>query len=107
MRHPVIAWFEVAEAENKTGEVSVALFAGVETLTLTHADANIGREITHRTISGFNRITRLLLKKTVRSGGDFPRSTAHQVEFVLLFRVLVRKETTNEGNNSVAEDFST
>jgi len=69
MRHPVIAWFEVAEAENKTGEVSVALFAGVEILTLTHADANIGREITHRTISGFNRITRCSLKKRAQRRG--------------------------------------
>jgi hypothetical protein len=56
MRHPVICLSEVAEAANKTGEVTVELFAGVETVTLTHADANIGNEITHRTRGSFHRI---------------------------------------------------
>jgi hypothetical protein len=57
MRHPVIGALEVAEAATKTGEVTVALFAGVETVTLTHADANIGSEIKQRTIKGLQRIT--------------------------------------------------
>jgi hypothetical protein len=74
MRHPVIDLLEVAEAENKTGEVTVALFAGVATFTLTHADANIGSEIMHTIIRGFNRITRLLLKKGPRAAaGDLFR----------------------------------
>jgi hypothetical protein len=47
---------EVAEAAIKTGEVNVELFAGVETVTLTHADANIGNEITHRTRESFHCI---------------------------------------------------
>jgi hypothetical protein len=72
MRHPVIGLLEVAEADNENGEVNVELFAGVETFTLTHADANIGSENIHTTIRGFHRITRLLLKwGAVRSGGDF------------------------------------
>jgi len=62
MRHPVIEWSELAEAVTETGEVNVALFAGVETFTLTHADANIGSEIMHTTIRGFHRITLLLLE---------------------------------------------
>ena len=59
---------EVAEAAIKTGEVTVELFAGVETVTLTHADANTGNEITHRTIESVHRITSFLLKSAVPSG---------------------------------------
>jgi hypothetical protein len=62
MRHPVMFLSEVAEAAIKTGEVNVELFAGVETFTLTHADANIGSEIINTTIRGFHRITLLLLR---------------------------------------------
>jgi hypothetical protein len=68
MRHPVMFLSEVADAAIKTGEVNVELFAGVETVTLTHADANNGNEITHRTIESVHRITSLLLKSAVRSG---------------------------------------
>jgi hypothetical protein len=56
MRHPVMFLSEVAEAAIKTGEITVELFAGVETVTLTHADANIGNEITHRTRESFHCI---------------------------------------------------
>ena len=59
---------EVAEAAIKTGEVNVELFAGVETVTLTHADANTGNEITHRTMESVHRIISFLLKSAVRSG---------------------------------------
>lgn len=59
---------EVAEAAIKTGEVTVELFAGVETVTLTHADANTGNEITHRTKESVHRITSFLLKNAVPSG---------------------------------------
>jgi hypothetical protein len=59
MCHPVMRWLEVAEATNKTGEDTVALFAGVETVTLTHAEANIGSETRHTTTKGdFQRIIR-------------------------------------------------
>jgi len=71
MRHPVICLPEVAEAATRTGEVTVELFAGVETVTLTHADANTGNEITHRTMESVHRITSFLLKNAVRSGGTF------------------------------------
>jgi hypothetical protein len=82
MRHPVIDLSEVADAASKTGEVTVALFAGVETVTLTHADANIGNESVHIAIKNFHRITRFFsFKRAVRSGGDFPRSTAHQAGY--------------------------
>jgi hypothetical protein len=110
MRHPVIDLLEVAEAENKTGEVTVALFAGVATFTLTHADANIGSEIMHTIIRGFNRITRLLLKKgAARSGrGSFPRSTAHRTGYcVLVFRVWVQRKESNGGDDPVLQDFLT
>ena len=59
---------EVAEAAIKTGEVTVELFAGVETVTLTHADANTGNDITHRTMESVHRITSFLLKNAVPSG---------------------------------------
>ena len=78
MRHPVMFLLEVAEAAIKTGEVTVELFAGVETVTLTDADASIDNEITHRTMESVHRITSFLLKGAVRSGGDLPRSPAHQ-----------------------------
>jgi len=68
MRHPVMFLLEVAEAAIKTGEVTVELFAGVETVTLTHADANTGNEITHRTMESVHRITSFLLKSAVPSG---------------------------------------
>jgi len=59
---------EVAEAAIKTGEVNVELFAGVETVTLTHADANTGNKNTHRTMESVHRINSFLLKSAVRSG---------------------------------------
>ena len=64
MRHSVIRLFEVAEAENKTGEDTVALFAGVETFTVTRAEPSAqAAKKRHRSImGGFHRITRLLLK---------------------------------------------
>jgi hypothetical protein len=68
MRQPVMFLFEVAEAAIKTGEVTVELFAGVETVTLTHADANTGNDITHRTMESVHRITSFLLKNAVPSG---------------------------------------
>ena len=71
--------FDVAEAAIETGEVTVELFAGVETVTLTHEDANTGNEITHRTMESVHRITSVLQKKAVRSGGDFPRSSCATV----------------------------
>jgi hypothetical protein len=70
MRHPVMFLSEVAEAAIKTGEVTVELFVGVETVTLTDADASIDNEITHRTMESVHRITSFLLKGAVRSGGD-------------------------------------
>jgi hypothetical protein len=82
MRHPVMFLSEVAEAAIKTGEVNVELFAGVETVTLTHADANTGNEITHRTMESVHRIISFLLKGAVRSGGDLPRSPAHQAGYL-------------------------
>src|SRR6185312_13581256 len=59
MRHPVMFLSEVAEAAIKTGEVNVELFAGVETVTLTHADANNGKCPSHYFFSP---------KSAVRSG---------------------------------------
>src|SRR6185437_11792015 len=69
MRHPVMFLSEVAEAAIKAGEVNVELFAGVETVTLTHADANTGNKITHRTMESVHRITSFLLKVLCASGG--------------------------------------
>jgi hypothetical protein len=84
MRHPVMFLSEIAEAAIKTGEVNVELFAGVETVTLTHADANTGNKITHRTMESVHRITSFLLKVLCAAGGDFPRSTAHQAGICVL-----------------------
>jgi hypothetical protein len=60
MLHRVIRRFEVAEAENKTGEVTVALFAGVDTFTTTRAGTSPqAARKRHRIImGGFHRITR-------------------------------------------------
>jgi hypothetical protein len=86
MRHPVMFLSEVAEAAIKTGEVTVELFPGVETVTLTHADANTGNEITHRTMESVHRITSVSKKKAVRSGGDFPRSSCATVRGICVLR---------------------
>ena len=101
---------EVAEAAIKTGEVTVELFAGVETVTLTPADANTDNEITHRTMEIVHRIISFLLNGAVRSGGDFPRSTAHQAGIYVLrsgFKVFVRMEESNWGDDPVPLGFFT
>jgi hypothetical protein len=85
MRHPVMFLSEVAEAVTTTGEVTVALFAGVETVTLTPADANKG-EITDRTMASVHRITSFLLNSAVRSGGTF--SSQLRIRRVFAFDVL-------------------
>jgi hypothetical protein len=80
MRHRVIGLFAVAKAETKTGELTVALFAGVETFTVTRAEAPPQAvKIRDRTIPrGFHRITRLLLQNwAMCSGGDFSPGVAH------------------------------
>jgi hypothetical protein len=86
MRHPVMFLSEVAEAVTTTGEVTVALFAGVETVTLTPADANKGNEITDRTMASVHRITSFLLNSAVRSGGTF--SSQLRIRRVFAFDVL-------------------
>jgi hypothetical protein len=101
---------EVAEAAIKTGEVTVELFAGVETVTLTHADANTGNEITHRTMESVHRITSFLLKMLCPAVGGFPRSTGHQADICVLrsvFKVFVRREKSNGGDNPVRLGFFT
>jgi hypothetical protein len=110
MRHPVMFLSEVAEAAIKTGEVTVELFAGVETVTLTDADASIDNEITHRTMESVHRITSVLLGGAVRSGGDLPRSPAHQADICVLrsgFKVFVRTEESNGGDDPVPLGFFT
>src|SRR6478672_6806346 len=89
MRHPVMFLSEVAEAAIKTGEVTVELFAGVETVTLTPADANKGNEITHRTMESVHRITSFLLNSAVRSGGTF----SSQLRIRRVFAFDVRRST--------------
>jgi hypothetical protein len=71
MRHPVMFLSEVAEAAIETGEVTVELFAGVETVTLTDADASIDNEITHRTMESVHRITSVLLGVLCAAEGTF------------------------------------
>jgi sulfur relay (sulfurtransferase) complex TusBCD TusD component (DsrE family) len=78
MRHPVTFLFEVAEAAIKTGELTVELFAGVETVTLTHEDANTGNEITHRTMESVHRITSVSKKKLCAAAGTFRGQAAQQ-----------------------------
>ena len=110
MRHPVMFLLDVAEAAIKTGEVNVELFAGVETVTLTHADANTGNKITHRTMESVHRITSFLLRGAVRSGGDLPRSPAHQANIFVLrsgFKVFVRTVESNGGDDPVPLGFFT
>jgi hypothetical protein len=102
---------EVAEAAIKTGEVNVELFAGVETVTLTHADANTGNEITHRTMEIVHRITSFLLKGAVRSGGDLSEVTCAPSGIfafgVLVVNVFVRTEESNWGDDPVQLVFFT
>ena len=123
---------EVAEAAIKTGEVTVELFVGVETVTLTHTDANTGNEITHRTMESVHRITSFLLNSAVRSGGTFSSQlrirrvfafdvlrsafddlaiwrSAYFVLFssVLAFRVFVRMEDSNWEDNPISLGFFT
>jgi hypothetical protein len=131
MRHPVMFLSEVAEAVTTTGEVTVALFAGVETVTLTPADANKG-EITDRTMASVHRITSFLLNSAVRSGGTFSSQlrirrvfafdvlrsafddlaiwrSAYFVLFssVLAFRVFVRMEKSNWEDDPISLGFFT
>jgi hypothetical protein len=131
MRHPVMFLSEVAEAVTTTGEVTVALFAGVETVTLTPADANKG-EITDRTMASVHRITSFLLNSAVRSGGTFSSQlrirrvfafdvlrsafddlaiwrSAYFVLFssVLAFRVFVRREDSNWEDDPISLGFFT
>lgn len=108
MRQPVIGVLEVAEATNKTGELTVALFAGVDTVTLTDANANIGREITHASKGDFHRITRFSSKRAVRSGGGLSGSTAHQAEdYARPARLAAQAQESNEGDNPVTPFFLT
>jgi hypothetical protein len=131
MRHPVMFLSEVAEAVTTTGEVTVALFAGVETVTLTPADANKG-EIKDRTMASVHRITSFLLNSAVRSGGTFSSQlrirrvfafdvlrsafddlaiwrSAYFVLFssVLAFRVFVRREDSNWEDDPISLGFFT
>jgi len=50
---------EVAEAESETGDVTVALFAGVETFTATRAETlpQAAKKRHKNTTEGFHRIT--------------------------------------------------
>jgi hypothetical protein len=85
MRHPVTFVLEVAEAAITTGEVTVELFAGVETATLTDADANIDKEITHRTMDSVHRITTFLLKGLLCAAvGNVPGSPAQHAGICVL-----------------------
>src|ERR1041384_5257514 len=111
MRHPVMFLSEVAEAAIKTGEVNVELFAGVETVTLTHADANTGNEITHRTMESVHRIISFLLKKCcAQRAGTFRGQLRIRRIFsfcVLVFKVFVRTEESNGEDNPVLQNFLT
>ena len=102
---------EVAEAAIKTGEVTVELFAGVETVTLTHADANTGNEITHRTIESVHRITSFSPKKCcAQRSGTFRGQLGIRRIFafcVLVFKVFVRREKSNGGDDPVWLGFFT
>jgi hypothetical protein len=64
MRHCVMDLWEVAAAENKTGDVTVALFAGAETCTITRAETppQAAKKRHNITTGDCHRITRLLLQ---------------------------------------------
>jgi hypothetical protein len=64
MLHCVIGRLvEIAVAESRTGDVTVELFAGVETFTVTRAETlpQAAKKRHKSTMGGFHRITRLLL----------------------------------------------
>jgi hypothetical protein len=77
----------------------VELFAGVETVTLTHEDANTGNEITHRTMESVHRITSVSKKKLCAAAGTFRGQAAQQFGgfafCVLMSKVFVRTEESN------------
>jgi hypothetical protein len=100
---------EVAEATNKTGEVTVALFAGVETVTLTHAEANIGSEIRYAIKGDFQRIPRFSSGGPSAAAGDRIRKSAARQPgyFLLLVKVWVQRKKSNEGENPVTLIFLT
>ena len=99
----MIDLLEVAEATNKTGEVNVELFAGVETFTVTQADANIGSETKHTTTSAFHRITRFSLSGLCASGVQIASGRILRAPV----RVLVGTEESNEGDDRVLLGFLT
>jgi hypothetical protein len=111
MRHPVMFLSEVAEAAIKTGEVNVELFAGVETVTLTHADANTGNEITHRTMESVHRFTSFLLRGCCaqrRGPSEVTCAPSGIFAFcVLVVKVFVRTEESNGGDDSIQFGFFT
>ena len=111
MRHPVTFVLEVAEAAITTGEVTVELFAGVETVTLTDADANIDKEITHRTMDSVHRITTFLLKGCCAQRRGLSRGHLRIMRgfafCVLVSKIFVWRKESNWVDSPITRTFFT